>query len=347
MLKTFKFLIFRGIAVISILGLLLWFFPPSAFSQEDEGGGLYPPYKEGGENALFSFPATFSVWVEKTGEWRAELWLRPWQEELELGLTLEWFINTLSILKRVEVTRAIVIEDEGIWIIQFRSPRITDFLGARVTENSDGSYTFDFKDFCEWSQINFHVEGEIIKTNGRKVEAGTVEFSNVKNATVTVALGGGAPPSPPPTTTPPTGTLPPTTQPPTTGITPPATQQPTPSPTGGPAPSGGGLSTTWIIIIAFAALFVLAIIVLIVSLSMRKRRPPQAGYPYAPPPPPPPQAGPAPGYMFCPNCGKQVPQGTRFCPYCGFQIGAPTPPQAPTPPNFPENPPPPPETPQS
>jgi len=25
--------------------------------------------------------------------------------------------------------------------------------------------------------------------------------------------------------------------------------------------------------------------------------------------------------MFCPNCGKQIPDGSKFCPYCGAKIG--------------------------
>ena len=24
--------------------------------------------------------------------------------------------------------------------------------------------------------------------------------------------------------------------------------------------------------------------------------------------------------MFCPNCGKQIPNGSKFCPYCGVKI---------------------------
>jgi len=24
--------------------------------------------------------------------------------------------------------------------------------------------------------------------------------------------------------------------------------------------------------------------------------------------------------MHCPNCGKEIPEGTKFCPYCGYQI---------------------------
>jgi uncharacterized membrane protein YvbJ len=24
--------------------------------------------------------------------------------------------------------------------------------------------------------------------------------------------------------------------------------------------------------------------------------------------------------MFCPNCGKQIPDDSKFCPYCGYQI---------------------------
>jgi hypothetical protein len=26
--------------------------------------------------------------------------------------------------------------------------------------------------------------------------------------------------------------------------------------------------------------------------------------------------------MFCPNCGKQIPDGSKFCPYCGAKIGS-------------------------
>jgi tetratricopeptide (TPR) repeat protein len=25
--------------------------------------------------------------------------------------------------------------------------------------------------------------------------------------------------------------------------------------------------------------------------------------------------------MFCPNCGKEIPDGSKFCPYCGAKIG--------------------------
>jgi uncharacterized membrane protein YvbJ len=24
--------------------------------------------------------------------------------------------------------------------------------------------------------------------------------------------------------------------------------------------------------------------------------------------------------MFCPNCGKEIPDGSKFCPYCGIKI---------------------------
>ena len=24
--------------------------------------------------------------------------------------------------------------------------------------------------------------------------------------------------------------------------------------------------------------------------------------------------------MFCPNCGKEIPDDSKFCPYCGYQI---------------------------
>jgi uncharacterized protein YacL len=24
--------------------------------------------------------------------------------------------------------------------------------------------------------------------------------------------------------------------------------------------------------------------------------------------------------MFCPNCGKEIPDGSNFCPFCGYQI---------------------------
>ncbi|MDL2310539.1 zinc-ribbon domain-containing protein, partial [Peptostreptococcaceae bacterium OttesenSCG-928-C18] len=24
--------------------------------------------------------------------------------------------------------------------------------------------------------------------------------------------------------------------------------------------------------------------------------------------------------MFCPNCGKKIPENSRFCPMCGFNI---------------------------
>ena len=24
--------------------------------------------------------------------------------------------------------------------------------------------------------------------------------------------------------------------------------------------------------------------------------------------------------MFCPNCGKQIPDGSKFCPLCGYKI---------------------------
>jgi uncharacterized membrane protein YvbJ len=24
--------------------------------------------------------------------------------------------------------------------------------------------------------------------------------------------------------------------------------------------------------------------------------------------------------MFCPKCGKEIPDGSKFCPYCGYQI---------------------------
>ncbi|MGC8979736.1 DUF2116 family Zn-ribbon domain-containing protein [Caldisericum sp.] len=24
--------------------------------------------------------------------------------------------------------------------------------------------------------------------------------------------------------------------------------------------------------------------------------------------------------MFCPNCGRQIPDGSKFCPYCGEKL---------------------------
>ena len=26
--------------------------------------------------------------------------------------------------------------------------------------------------------------------------------------------------------------------------------------------------------------------------------------------------------MYCPNCGKQIPEGSKFCPECGMTLGA-------------------------
>ena len=34
--------------------------------------------------------------------------------------------------------------------------------------------------------------------------------------------------------------------------------------------------------------------------------------------------------MFCPRCGKQLPDGVAFCDGCGLQLAAPTPAQAPS-----------------
>ena|GEM_PF-3421024 len=293
----------------------------------------FTPFQASAQDEAPALSANMEVWIESSGAGRAELKVLVPQEYIEQGLTVENLLEAMQLPESLEVTRA---EDlgGGNWIIAIQWSNIEAF-GDTLSQNPDGSYTLKFTDANAFETLTIHIQGNIIQTNGRKTSANTVVFKGVSEGSITFSLGG----TPPTRTPPPTGTPPATTPPPGT------TQTPQPTPTGGPAPSGGGLSTTWIIVIVLGALFVLAIIVLLVSLSARKRRPPQGGYPY-PPPPPPPQAGPAPGYMFCPNCGKQIPKGTKFCTYCGFQIEAPpTPPQPPTPP--PESPPPPPETPQS
>lgn len=282
--------------------------------------------------------ANGEMWLQSTGAGNAVLNLTVPQAFIEMGFTLDAMVEQMQQDESAEVTSAQDLGG-GNFRIAFRWTDPQKFFGEEmVTINPDGTITIDLGDLSSFETLTVHVQGNITETVGQKTANDTAVFKGSPTGTITFKPSGALPPTsqtPPPTTQtpPPTGTPPATTPPPGT------TQPPQPTPTGGPAPSGGGLSTTWIIIIAFGALFVLAIIVLLVSLSARKRRPPQAGYPY--PPPPPPQAGPAPGYMFCPNCGKQVPVGTKFCTYCGFQIGAP-----PTPPQQ-QPPPPPPETPQS
>lgn len=262
--------------------------------------------------------ANGEMWLQSTGAGNAVLNLTVPQAFIEMGFTLDAMVEQMQQDESAEVTSAQDLGG-GNFRIAFRWTDPQKFFGEEmVTINPDGTITIDLGDLSSFETLTVHVQGNITETVGQKTANDTAVFKGSPTGTITFKPSGALPPTS--QTPPPTGTPPATTPPPGT------TQTPQPTPTGGPAPSGG-LSTTWIIIIAFGALFVLAIIVLLVSLSARKRRPPQAG--------------PAPGYMFCPNCGKQVPVGTKFCTYCGFQIGAP-----PTPPQQ-QPPPPPPETPQS
>jgi hypothetical protein len=291
----------------------------------------FTPFQASAQTEEPVMTANGEMWLQSTGAGNAVLNLTVPQAFIEMGFTLDAMVEQMQQDESAEVTSAQDLGG-GNFRIAFRWTDPHKFFGEEmVTINPDGTITIDLGDLSSFETLTVHVQGNITETVGQKTANDTAVFKGSPTGTITFKPSGALPPTS--QTPPPTGTPPATTPPPGT------TQTPQPTPTGGPAPSGGGLSTTWIIIIAFGALFVLAIIVLLVSLSARKRRPPQAGYPY--PPPPPPQAGPAPGYMFCPNCGKQVPVGTKFCTYCGFQIGAP-----PTPPQQ-QPPPPPPETPQS
>lgn len=323
-LKRFSLLNFCRVGFCILIALfLLSFSLPVIFAQEEE-----PLITANGE-----------MWLLGSGGGNAVLNLKVSQALLDMGFTLDSFTQDIQADESAKVTSAQDLGG-GNYRVAFKWEDGKKFFGEdSVVSNPDGSITFDLGDLSSFGTLTVHVQGNITETAGEKLSNDTVVFRNSPEGTVTFKPSGIiTPPSP---TTPPTTITPPPTTPPT-GFTPPTgSPPPTTPPTASPSPSGGGLSTTWIIIIAFGGLFLIAILVLVVSLSMRKRRPPQAGYPYAPPPPPT-QAGPAPGYMFCPNCGKQIPQGTKFCTYCGYQIGTPTPPQTPPPQS-----PPPPETPQS
>ncbi|MGB9552866.1 MAG: zinc-ribbon domain-containing protein, partial [bacterium] len=257
------------------------------------------------------------------------------QSYIEQGFTLDALVAQMQQDESAQVTSAQDLGG-GNYRIAFKWTEPEKFFGAEsITVNPDGTVTIDLGDLSSFETLTVHVQGNVLQTAGEKTANDTAVFKGSSAGTITFKPSGALPSISP---TPSASETPPSSGTPFSSPAPSSTQTPKPSPTATSAPSGG-LSTTWIIIIAFGALFVLAIIVLLVSLSARKRRPPQAGYPY--PPPPPPQAGPAPGYMFCPNCGKQIPVGTKFCTYCGFQIGAPPPPPQQQPPS------PPPETPQS
>ena len=305
----------------------------------------FTPFQASAQTEEPAMTASGEMWLQSTGAGNAVLNLSVPQSYIEMGFTLDALVAQMQQDESTEVTSAQDLGG-GNYRIAFKWTEPEKFFGQEnITVNPNGTVTIDLGDLSSFETLTVHVQGNIIETAGEKMANDTAVFKGTSAGTITFKPSGALPsvsPTPSATETPPSSGTPFSTSPP------PLTQTPKPSPSATPAPSGGsGLSTTWIIIIAFGALFVLAIIVLLVSLSARKRRPPQGGYPY-PPPPPPPQAGPAPGYMFCPNCGKQIPKGTKFCPYCGFQIGTPsTPPQQqpPTPP--PQSPPPPPETPQS
>jgi len=284
--------------------------------------------------------ANGEMWLESTGAGNAVLNLTVPQAFIEMGFTLDALVEEMQKDESAQVTAADDLGG-GNFRIALKWTDPSAFFGEEsVTSNPDGTVTVDLGDLSSFETLTVHVQGDITETVGQKTAKDTAVFKGTPTGTITFKPSGAQKPSGTPRTQtpPPSSTIPPTQTPPPSTTPPPfSTLTPRPTPTEGPGTTpSGGLSTTWIIIIAFGALFVLAIIVLIVSLSARKKRPAQPGYPY-----PPPQAGPAPGYMFCPNCGKQVPVGTKFCTYCGFQIGAP-----PTPPQQ-QPPPPPPETPQS